>query len=104
MLKPVYEEVITGHVEIRQIFRSSSTGAIAGSYITDGVVKRDSKIRLMRGEEKIYEGQIATLKRFSDDVKEVKAGYECGITLKDFQEFREGDTMEAYEMKEVERK
>ena len=104
MLKPVYEEVITGHVEIRQIFRSSSTGAIAGSYITDGVVKRDSKIRLMRGEEKIYEGQIATLKRFSDDVKEVKAGYECGITLKDFQEFREGDTMEAYEMKEVARK
>ena len=104
MLKPVYEEVITGHVEIRQIFRSSSTGAIAGSYITDGVVKRDSRIRLRRGDEQLYDGRIATLKRFSDDVKEVRAGYECGITLKDFQEFREGDTMEAYEMKEVARK
>ena len=104
MLKPVYEEVITGHAEIRQIFKSSSTGAIAGSYITDGVVKRDSKIRLMRGEEMVYEGSVATLKRFSDDVKEVRSGYECGITLKDFQEFREGDTMEAYEMKEVPRK
>lgn len=104
MLKPVYEEVITGHVEIRQIFKSSSTGSIAGSYVTDGVVKRDSKIRLMRGSEQVYDGSISTLKRFADDVKEVKSGYECGITLKDFQDFREGDTMEAYEMKEVPRK
>ena len=104
MLKPVFEEVITGHAEIRQIFKSSSTGAIAGSYITDGVVKRDSRIRLTREGEQIYDGSIATLKRFSDDVKEVRSGYECGITLKDYQEFREGDIMEAYEMKEVPRK
>ena len=104
MLKPIYEEVITGHAEIRQIFKSSSTGAIAGSYITDGVLKRDSRIRLTRGGEQIYDGSVSTLKRFSDDVKEVKTGYECGITLKDFQEFREGDVLEAYEMKEVPRK
>jgi len=104
MLKPVYEEVVLGHIEIRQIFRSSSTGSIAGSYITDGLVKRDSRIRINRDGEEIYNGAIATLKRFSDDVKEVKAGYECGITLKDFQDFREGDIMEAYEMREVPRK
>ncbi len=104
MLKPVFEEVITGHAEIRQIFKSSSTGAIAGSYITDGVVKRDSKIRLMRADSLIYDGAVASLKRFSDEAKEVKAGFECGITLKDFQEFKEGDTMEAYEMREVPRR
>ena len=104
MLKPVFEEVITGHAEIRQIFKSSSTGAIAGSYITDGVVKRDSKIRLMRDDNQIYDGSVATLKRFSDEAKEVKAGFECGITLKDFQEFKEGDIMEAYEMREVPRR
>lgn len=104
MLKPVFEEVITGHAEIRQIFKSSSTGAIAGSYITDGVVKRDSKIRLMRADSLIYDGSVASLKRFSDEAKEVKAGFECGITLKDFQEFKEGDTMEAYEMREVPRR
>ena len=103
MLKPVYEEVITGHAEIRQLFKSSSTGLIAGSYVTDGVVKRDSKIRIKRGEDLVYDGVIATLKRFSDDVKEVKSGFECGITLKDFQDFREGDQMEAYEMKEISR-
>ena len=104
MLKPIFEEVITGHAEIRQIFKSSSTGAIAGSYITDGVVKRDSKIRLMRADNLIYDGSVASLKRFSDEAKEVKAGFECGITLKDFQEFKEGDIMEAYEMREVPRR
>lgn len=103
MLKPIYEEVITGHVEVRQTFKASGVGIIAGSYVTDGIVKRDSKIRLSRDGEQIYEGSVDTLKRFKDDAKEVRSGYECGIVLKDFQDIKEGDIMEAYEMKEVPR-
>ena len=103
MLEPIYEEVITGHVEVRQTFKASGVGIIAGSYVLDGVVKRDSKIRLTRGDEMIYEGSVASLKRFSDDAREVKSGFECGIVLDDFTDIKEGDIMEAYEMKEVAR-
>ena len=103
MLEPVYEEVITGHIEVRQIFKASGIGVIAGSYVTDGVVKRNSNVRLTRDGEQLFDGGVASLKRFSDDAKEVKSGFECGIVLKDFQDIREGDIMEAYEMKEVPR-
>ena len=103
MLEPVYEEAVTGHVEVRQTFKASGVGIIAGSYVTDGVVKRDSKIRLSRDGEMIYEGSVASLKRFNDDAKEVKSGFECGIVLENFSDIKEGDIMEAYEMKEVSR-
>ncbi|MCQ2512940.1 MAG: translation initiation factor IF-2, partial [Lachnospiraceae bacterium] len=104
MLEPVYEEVIIGHVEVRQTFKASGIGIIAGSYIIDGNVTRDAKVRLTRDDELLFDGPIASLKRFQDDVKEVKAGYECGIVLNGFSDIREGDHMEAYIMKEVPRK
>ena len=103
MLEPVYEEVVTGHVEVRQIFKASGVGIIAGAYVTDGMIKRNSKVRLSRGEEQLFDGPVASLKRFADDAKEVRSGFECGIVLKDFQDIKEGDIMEAYEMKEVPR-
>ena len=103
LLEPIFEENIIGHIEVRQIFKASGVGTIAGSYVTDGIVKRSAKVRLSRGTELLFEGDIASLKRFNDDAREVKSGYECGIVLKDFSDIREGDTMEVYEMKEVSR-
>jgi len=103
MLEPIYEEVVTGHVEVRQTFKASGIGIIAGSYITDGNVTKDAKVRITRDGELIHEGHIASLKRFQDDVKEVKSGYECGIVVDGFQDIKEGDLMEAYIMKEVPR-
>ena len=103
MLEPIYEEVVTGHAEVRQTFKASGIGVIAGSYVTDGTVQRGCKIRLSRGGEQIFEGNMASLKRFQDDVKEVRSGYECGIVLDGFQDIKEGDQMEAYIMKEVPR-
>ena len=103
MLEPVFEESVIGHIEVRQIFKASGVGTIAGSYVTDGIVKRSAKVRLSRGTELLFDGDIASLKRFNDDAKEVKSGYECGIVLKDFSDIKEGDTMEVYEMKEVSR-
>ena len=104
MYEPVYEEVVIGHVEIRQTFKASGVGIIAGSYVTDGIVKKNASARLTRDGEQLFDGQISSLKRFSDDAKEVKAGFECGIVLKDFQDIKEGDMLEIYEMKEVPRK
>ena len=104
MLEPVYEEKVLGHAEIRQIFKSSQTGKIAGSYVLDGVFERDCSIRLSREGEQIYEGKLASLKRFKDDVKEVKAGFECGLVFEGFDAIEEGDSIEAYTMVEVERK
>ncbi|MBR2696124.1 MAG: translation initiation factor IF-2 [Parasporobacterium sp.] len=103
MLEPIYEEVVTGHVEVRQTFKASGIGIIAGSYVTDGVVQRGCKIRLTRDGEQLFDGNLASLKRFQDDVKEVRSGYECGIVLDGFQDIKEGDLMEAYIMKEVPR-
>ena len=103
MLEPIYEEVITGHIEVRQTFKASGVGVIAGSYVTDGTVSRDAKVRLTRDGEQLFEGPIASLKRFQDDVKEVRSGYECGIVLDGFSDIKEGDLMEAYIMKEVPR-
>ena len=103
MLEPVFEESIIGHIEVRQTFKASGVGVIAGSYVSDGIVKRSAKVRLSREGEQLYEGEIASLKRFNDDAKEVRSGFECGIVLKDFSDIKEGDTMEVYEMKEVSR-
>ncbi len=103
MLEPVYEEKIIGHAEVRQIFRSSDVGNIAGSYVLDGTIQRDCKIRIFREEEMIYEGVLSSLKRFKDDVKEVKSGYECGLVFGGFDDMREEDHIEAYIMTEVPR-
>ena len=103
MLEPIYEEQVIGHVEIRQIFKASGVGNIAGSFVTDGKITRNASVRITRGEEKIYEGPIASLKRFKDEVKEVKAGYECGLVFEKFNDIQEGDIIEAYEMVEVPR-
>ena len=103
MLDPVFEEQVIGHAEIRQIFRASGVGNIAGSYVLDGIFKRDCKVRITREGEQIYEGALASLKRFKDDVKEVRAGYECGLVFEDFNEIQELDQVEAYVMVEVPR-
>lgn len=103
MLEPVYEEKVIGHAEIRQIFKSSDVGNIAGSFILDGSLERDCLIRITRGEEQIYEGKLVSAKRFKDDVKEVKAGFECGLVFENFGDFAEGDQIEGYKMVEVQR-
>ncbi len=103
MLDPVFEEKVLGHAEVRQIFKASGVGNIAGSYVLDGVFQRGCKIRISRGEEQIFEGNLASLKRFKDDVKEVKAGYECGLVFEGFNDIQELDVVEAYTMVEVPR-
>ncbi len=103
MLDPIYEEKVTGHAEIRQIFKASGVGNIAGSYILDGKAVRGSKVRIYRDGELIHEGELASLKRFKDDVKEVAAGYECGLVFDKFNEFAEGNTVEFYCLEEVPR-
>ena len=103
MLDPIYEEKVIGHAEVRQLFKASGVGTIAGSYVLDGVFQRACKIRISREGEQIYEGALASLKRFKDDVKEVKAGYECGLVFEDFNDIKEEDQVEAYIMVEVPR-
>ncbi|MFZ7943742.1 translation initiation factor IF-2 [Neobacillus sp. 19] len=104
MLDPEFEEKIIGQAEVRQTFKVSKVGTIAGSYVTDGKITRDSGIRLIRDGIVIFEGHIDALKRFKDDAKEVAQGYECGITIKNFNDVKEGDIVEAYIMEEIERK
>ena len=103
MLDPIYEEKVIGHAEIRQLFKSSGVGMIAGSYILDGTFQRGCKVRISREGTQIFEGDLASLKRFKDDVKDVKAGYECGLVFDGFSEFKELDIVEAYIMVEVPR-
>lgn len=103
MLDPVYEEKVIGHAEVRQIFKASAVGNIAGSYVLDGEFQRDCKIRITREGNQIYEGQLKSLKRFKDDVKEVKAGFECGLVFEGFDQMQELDIVEAYIMVEVPR-
>ncbi len=103
MLDPVFEEKVIGHAEIRQIFKASQVGNIAGSYVMDGVFQRGCKIRITREGEQIYEGALASLKRFKDDVKEVKEGFECGLVFEGFDQIQELDMVEAYIMVEVPR-
>ncbi len=103
MLDPIFEEKVIGHAEVRQIFKASAVGNIAGSYVLDGVFQRGCKIRISREGEQIYEGGLASLKRFKDDVKEVKAGFECGLVFEGFDSMQELDIVEAYIMVEVPR-
>ena len=103
MLDPVFEEKVIGHAEIRQIFKASGVGNIAGSYVLDGMFQRGCKVRISREGKQIYEGELASLKRFKDDVKEVKAGFECGLVFDKFNEIQELDMVEAYIMVEVPR-
>ena len=103
MLAPVYEERITGHAEVRQIFKASKVGNIAGAFVKDGIIKKECKVRISRDDEQIFEGDLASLKRFKDDVKEVKEGFECGLVFDGFDGIHEGDLVEAYEMVEVPR-
>ena len=103
MLDPVFEEKVIGHAEIRQIFKASGVGNIAGSYVLDGVMERGCRVRISREGNQIFEGDLASLKRFKDDVKEVKTGYECGLVFEGFNDIQEFDQVEAYKMVEVPR-
>ena len=103
MLDPIYEEKVIGHAEIRQIFKASGVGNIAGSYVMDGYFQRGCKVRITREGNQIFEGELSSLKRFKDDVKEVKAGFECGLTFDGFSDIQELDMVEAYIMVEVPR-
>jgi len=101
LLAPKYREVVIGHAEVRQIFKSSQIGTICGCYVLDGKIQRGSKTRLLRDNVVVYEGEIASLRRFKDDVREVAAGYECGLTLDRFNDVKEGDVVEAYVMEQI---
>ena len=104
MLEPEFEEVITGNIQVREVFKITKVGTVAGSYVTDGFITRKNKIRVIRDGIVIHEGEIDQLKRFKDDVAEVKAGYECGISIKGFNNIEIDDTIEGYEMREIKRK
>ena len=101
MLEPVYEEETIGQVEVRQIYKASKVGTIAGGMVTSGKITRDAKVRLVRDGVVIYDGELGSLKRFKDDAKEVKSGYECGLTIQNYNDIKEMDVIEAYQMKEV---
>ena len=103
MLDPVYEEVVTGQAEVRSVFKISKIGSVAGSYVTDGVIERDSLVRVLREGVVVFEGKMSSLRRFKDDVKEVKQGFECGIMIDKFNDIKEGDVIEASVMKEIPR-
>ena len=103
MLEPIYEEKVIAHAEIRQLFKASGVGTIAGSYVLDGTIERGCSVRISREGEQIFEGPLASLKRFKDDVKEVNAGYECGLVFDGFNDIAELDQVECYKMVEVPR-
>ena len=103
MLSPEKKETVLGNVEIRQIFKISSIGTVAGCYVTEGLVRRNARVRLLRDNVVIYDGELDSLKRFKDDVREVKAGFECGLSLKNYADLKVGDQLEAYEVVEIAR-
>lgn len=104
LLDPVFEEKVLGHAEVRQTFKASGVGTIAGAYVQDGIFERNCSVRLTRDGIVIFDGPLASLKRFKDDVKEVRAGYECGFVFENYNDIKEGDLVEAYKMVEIERK
>src|SRR5690625_2258014 len=104
LLDPEYEEKVIGQAEVRETFKVSKIGTIAGSYVTNGKISRNASVRLIRDGVVLFEGEILALKRFKDDVREVDQNYECGITIKDYNDIKTGDIIEAYVMEEVERK
>ena len=101
MLDPIFEEQVIGHAIVRQTFKASGVGTIAGSYVLDGKIQRGCKARVTRDESQLFDGPLASLKRFKDDVKEVNAGYECGLVFEGFNDLQEDDTIELYMMVEV---
>ena len=103
MLAPKYEEKIIGNAEVRQTFRISNVGTIAGAYVLTGKVERNAGVRIIRDNIVIHEGKLATLKRFKDDAKEVTKGFECGIQIENFNDIKEGDIIEVYVMEEIKR-
>jgi translation initiation factor IF-2 len=103
MLAPEFEEVVTGEAEVREIFRAPKVGAIAGCFVRSGVITRGSKVRFLRDGVIIWKGAISSLRRFKDDVKEVREGFECGIGLSDFQDLKQGDLIETYDLREIAR-
>jgi translation initiation factor IF-2 len=103
MLAPEQEEVIVGNAEVRNVFKISKVGTIAGCMVTDGSIKRSNPIRLIRDGIVIYAGKLGSLKRMKDDASEVKSGYDCGIGIENFNDIKEGDVIESYEMREVKR-
>jgi translation initiation factor IF-2 len=103
LLAPQFEETILGHAEVRQVFRVSGVGSVAGCYVTDGKIHRSSEVRIVRDGIVVHEGKLASLRRFKDDVREVAAGYECGMGIERFNDIKENDIIEAFEMTEIER-
>jgi translation initiation factor IF-2 len=103
MLDPEFEEVVTGQAEVRDTFKISKLGTVAGCFVTDGSISRDSTVRVIRDGVVVYEGELSSLKRFKDDAKEVRQGFECGIMIEKFNDIKVGDIIEASVMKEVER-
>ena len=103
LLDPEYKEKVIGHAEVRQIFKVSNLGTIAGSYVQDGKITRNANVRIVRDGIVVHEGELSSLKRFKDDVKEVNTGYECGITIDKFNDVKENDIIEAYIMEEIPR-
>ena len=103
MLAPESKQNVLGLIDVRQVFRISRVGVIAGCYMLEGSVRRGSRIRLLRDNVVIHDGELSSLKRFKDDVREVKAGFECGLSIKDFNDIKVGDQLEVYEVVEVAR-
>jgi translation initiation factor IF-2 len=103
MYDPIFEEEVLGRAEVRKVYRISGVGAICGSYVTNGLVNRQASVRIVRDGIDIYEGKIRSLKRFKDDIREVHQGYECGISVENFNDIKDGDILEFFRMKEVER-
>ena len=101
LLEPIYKENPIGRVEVKEIFRVPKVGAVAGCYVADGRVERNANVRLLRDGVVVFNGKLSSLRRFKDDVKEVQAGYECGIGLENYQDIKPGDILEVYEIQEV---
>ena len=101
MMKPVFKEVLIGHAEIRETFSISKVGTIAGSHVLDGKIERNANVRILRDNVVVHDGKLASLRRFKDDVKEVQAGYECGIRMENFNDVKSGDILESYIMEKV---
>ena len=102
MLEPEFEEIVTGQAEVRETYKISKIGTIAGCMVTDGVIKRDALVRILREGIVVYEGKLASLKRFKDDAKEVRNGFECGLSIENFNDLKVGDVIEASQLKEIE--
>ena len=104
LLKPTFEENVLGQAEVRETFKISRIGTVAGCYVINGKIPRNAKVRVVRDDTEIYDGKIASLKRFKEDVREVASGFECGIQIENFNDLKVGDIIEAYELVEVKRK